>query len=182
MNPLGIGPAALLADLSMCINHYRLNSPGLFVLLHSAMQLGKEAQFVTSIAAIVHKGKHKQCTVDYSLNIVEGPANLVIDIIASEDGLNDLNRKPYFEQHKVKEYIIVRDTEHLTFEWNRLNGGKYETIYEDEEGLIKSSALPGLWIPVESLQNRNWWSVMAATDRGMSRKEYHDFMRTIWKS
>jgi hypothetical protein len=44
-----------------------------------------------------------------------------------------------------------------------------------------SSALPGLWIPAQALKDRDWWAVMAAIGRGVSRVGHHEFMETIWK-
>jgi hypothetical protein len=180
MNSLGIGPSALLTDISMCINHYRLGTPGLYTLIHATTVL-ESKNYVTSVLAMVNKGKHKQSVIDYDNDVVLGAPNFVLDIISEKDGLGSLDRKPVFEKHRVKEYLILRDTEKLTFEWNRLINGKYESIYEDEGGMIKSTALPGLWIPVEALKQRNWWAIMAATDQGMSRKEYHEFMKTVWQ-
>jgi hypothetical protein len=45
-----------------------------------------------------------------------------------------------------------------------------------------STALPGLWIPARALKHRDWWSVMGAIARGVSRVGHHDFMDTIWKA
>jgi hypothetical protein len=34
----------------------------------------------------------------------------------------------------------------------------------DDEGIIKSRSLPGLWIPVKALRKRNFWTVMASIE------------------
>jgi len=41
-------------------------------------------------------------------------------------------------------------------------GGAYDEIETDSKGRIESVALPGLWIPVSPLKNRDWWAVMTA--------------------
>jgi hypothetical protein len=48
--------------------------------------------------------------------------------------------------------------------------------------LIMSTALPGLWIPSYALKHRDWWAIMGAIARGLSRVGHHDFMDTIWKA
>jgi hypothetical protein len=46
--------------------------------------------------------------------------------------------------------------------------------------MIRSKALPGLWIPNEALARRDWWTILAAIERGVSRRGHHEFMETIW--
>ena len=47
-------------------------------------------------------------------------------------------------------------------------------------GIFKSVALPGLWISPAAVEERDWWSVMATIERGITRKGHHEFMGTIW--
>jgi hypothetical protein len=44
-----------------------------------------------------------------------------------------------------------------------------------------SAALPGLWIPSSALRRRDWWALMGAIARGVSRLGHHEFMDAIWK-
>lgn len=62
----------------------------------------------------------------------------------------------------VTEYVALKDTPDVTWTWNRLMGGAYDEIETDSKGRIESVALPGLWIPVSPLKNRDWWAVMTA--------------------
>ncbi len=66
--------------------------------------------------------------------------------------------------------------------WNRLIDGKFSVIETADNELIMSTALPGLWIPAYALKHRDWWAIMAAIARGVSRVSHHDFMDTIWKA
>ena len=59
--------------------------------------------------------------------------------------------------------------------------GKYVEIQEGEGGLIQSTALPGLWIPLQALAARDLWSVLAKISHGVTREGHRDFMATIWK-
>ena len=45
-----------------------------------------------------------------------------------------------------------------------------------------STALPGLWIPSYALKHRDWWAIMGAIARGVSRIGHHEFMDTIWNA
>lgn len=89
-------------------------------------------------------------------------------------------RKECFERSGVLEYVAWFNSSNLPV-WNRLINSEFKKIKEDEKGLIKSLALPGMWIPIDSLKNRDWWTVMATISRGITRREHRDFMSTIWK-
>ena len=63
--------------------------------------------------------------------------------------------------------------------WNRLIEGKFSAVATADTELIMSAALPGLWIPTYALKHGNWWAIMAAIARGVSRVGHHQFMDTI---
>jgi hypothetical protein len=69
----------------------------------------------------------------------------------------------------------------LDYTWNRLVQDRYKKIKSEEDRLFKSTALPGMWIPVEALKKRDWWSVIAKISQGITRRGHRDFMATIWR-
>ena len=79
------------------------------------------------------------------------------------------------------EYVAVRLGEPLEWIWNRLVDGKFSEIQSADNELIMSAALPGLWIPTYALKHQNWWAIMGAIARGVSRVGHHEFMDTINK-
>jgi hypothetical protein len=79
----------------------------------------------------------------------------------------------------VIEYVAVRLTEPVEWIWNRLVDGKFSEIKTADNELIMSTALPGLWIPSHALKHGNWWAIMGAIARGVSRVGHHEFMDTI---
>jgi hypothetical protein len=81
----------------------------------------------------------------------------------------------------VIEYVAVRLMEPLEWIWNRLIDGKFSEIKTADNELIMSTALPGLWIPSYALKHGNWWAIMGAIARGVSRVGHHEFMDTICK-
>ncbi len=58
-------------------------------------------------------------------------------------------------------------------------GGKFSEIKTADNEIISSTALPGLWIPANALKHQNWWAIMGAIARGVSRVGHHQFMDTI---
>jgi Concanavalin A-like lectin/glucanases superfamily len=175
---LDVGQSALLTDIAMCINYYRLFSPGLYCCVHATVQLDDNTRFCPGIIVQVNHGQFKQCEPD---DCFKGPPNFVLDVFG-DDMLHYELRRGCYERHGVTEYVAVRLAEPVEWIWNRLIDGKFRVIETADNELIMSTALPGLWIPSYALKHRDWWAIMGAIARGVSRVGHHDFMDTIWKA
>jgi hypothetical protein len=176
---LDVGLSALLTDIAMCINYYRLFSPGLYCCVHATVQLDDGTRFCPGIIVQVNHGPLKQCEPD---DVIQGPPNFVLDVFPADDLLDYEQRRESFERAGVIEYVAVHLREPVEWIWNRLIDGKFSAIETPDNELIMSTALPGLWIPAYALKHRNWWAVMGAIARGVSRVGHHEFMDTIWKA
>ena len=179
---LDVGQSALLTDIAMCINYYRLFSPGLYCCVHATVQLDEDTRFCPGIIVQVNHGQLKQCDPGPSYDRFQGPPNFVLDVFPGDDLLDYEHRRACFERAGVIEYVAVRHTEPVEWTWNRLIDGKFSVIETADNELIMSTALPGLWIPAYALKHRDWWAIMGAIARGVSRVGHHDFMDTIWKA
>jgi hypothetical protein len=177
---LDVGLSALLTDIAMCINYYRLFSPGLYCCVHATVQLDDGTRFCPGIIVQVNHGSLKTCDPDPSYNFFKGPPNFVLDVFG-DDLLDYEHRRECFERAKVIEYVAVRLMDPLEWIWNRLIDGKFSEVKSADNELIMSTALPGLWIPSFALKHQNWWAVMGAIARGVSRVGHHEFMDTICK-
>ena len=165
--------SALLTDIAMCINHYRMFSPGLYCCIHAAVQFDDGTRFCPGVVVQVNHGPLKQSEADAGF---KGPPNFVLDVFGDDLPEYEQRRESY-ERQGVFEYVA------LTWEgftWNRLIDGKFSAIETPDDQLIMSAALPGLWISPLALKNRNWWAIMATIERGVSRRGHHEFMDTIW--
>lgn len=178
---LDVGRSALLTDLAMCINYYRLFSPGLYCCVHATVQLDDETRFRPGVTVMVNHGALKQCNPEPDYDCFRGPPNFVLDVFPGNDLLDYENRRACFERSGVIEYVAVRDTDPVEWIWNRRIDGRFSAVETAESEVIMSTALPGLWIPAQALKHRDWWAIMAAIARGVSRVGHHDFMETIWK-
>lgn len=176
---LDVGLSALLTDIAMCINYYRLFSPGLYCCVHATVQLGDGARFCPGIVVQVNHGPLKLCDPDPDYGFFAGPPNFILDVFPEGDLPDYEKRRDGFERAGVFEYVAVRLGEPFAWVWNRLIDGKYSAVETAENELIMSAALPGLWIPAYALKYGNWWAVMAAIARGVSRVGHHQFMDTI---
>lgn len=82
---------------------------------------------------------------------LEGPADLVVEIVSLEGEARDRGEKFYeYARGGVPEYWLI-DPQARWAEFYRLKAGYYRTIFSGEEGLYRSEALPGFWLRVEWL-------------------------------
>jgi hypothetical protein len=178
---LDVGQSALLTDIAMCINYYRLFSPGLYCCTLVPVQLDEHTRLCPGVMVMVNHGNHKQCDPGPSYDWFRGPPNFVLDVFPGDDLLDYEYRRDCFERAQVIEYVALRHTDPVEWIWNRLIDGRFTQIEADDPGMIRSMALPGLWIPTEALKHRNWWAIMGSIAQGVTRLGHHELMESIWR-
>jgi hypothetical protein len=168
MTPLNVHQSALLTDLALCVNRYRLFSPGWYVCVLAKVQLSAEEWEVPGLVAMVNYGRQKQCQVRDE--VFHGPPNFVLDVFDSADDADFLRRRERFGRHGVTEYFVALNDEPVTVLWHRLAGGEYQLVEPDSDGVFRSQALPSFWLPQQALADRDWWRALGCIERGVSRR------------
>ena len=95
---LDIGRSALLTDIAMCVNYYRLFSPGLFCCMHAAVQLDEETRLHPGLLVMANYGRHKQCETGPDYDYFRGGPNFVLDVFDSPDDAD-------FQRHQAASRI-----------------------------------------------------------------------------
>lgn len=83
---------------------------------------------------------------------LDGPADLVVEIVSPESGPRDRGEKYYeYEAAGVREYWLI-DPDRTQAEFHRLNKQRrYELIAPDANRVYRSEAVPGFWVKVDWL-------------------------------
>jgi Uma2 family endonuclease len=82
---------------------------------------------------------------------LDGPADLVIEIVSPESAGRDRGEKFYeYAQGGVPEYWLIDPQTELA-EFYRLERGRYRLTFGGEEGRYEALVLPGFWLRVEWL-------------------------------
>lgn len=80
---------------------------------------------------------------------LEGPADLIVEIISPESRVRDRGDKFYeYEQGGVLEYWIIDPTRTQAEFYQRGEDGFYRPVLTDAQGRYHSAVLPGLWLEV----------------------------------
>ena len=170
-----VGFSALLTDLAMCLNWYRLASTGHFCCVYPTVELPDG--YVLEPGVIVNSGG---ATPEPEYERFRGAPNFIADVHSSASSVEYVDRRQRFADAGVLEYLAVFDTQPLTWRWNSTSGTDFELLTPDQDGIIRSEALPGLWFPESALSSRDWWTLMATITRGVTRQGHHDYMHQIW--
>ncbi len=86
---------------------------------------------------------------------LDGPADLVVEIISPGSGARDRGDKYYeYEQGGVREYWLI-DPARQVAEFYQLDaGGRYRVVTPDAGDVYRSVVLPGLWLRTAWLWSR----------------------------
>jgi hypothetical protein len=117
---------------------------------------------------MVNYGPRKQC--EAGDEAFHGPPNLVLDVFCTTDDPDFLRRRDHFCKFGGHEYLVAFDDEPVGLLWHRLDADCYRLVGPDEDGITRSHALPHLWVPLKSLQDRDRWTVLGCIERGESRR------------
>lgn len=84
-------------------------------------------------------------------NYLDGPADLVIEVISPDSAGRDRGEKFYeYAQGGIPEYWLI-DPETQWAEWYHLGEKRYRLAHEGREGEYRSQVLTGFWLRVEWL-------------------------------
>ncbi len=180
MPTLSLGHSALLTDLATCLNWYRMASPGLYCCLHVSVELGEHRLLTPGVVLMVNHGRLKTAKPEPDYERFRGPPNFIADVFPSPDDPEYQRRRSWFAEAGVSEYLAVFDTGPLSWRWHARTVPEFGDLAADADGVLRSQALAGLWIPTKALCERDWWAIMAAITRGVTRRGHHEFMEAIW--
>ncbi len=107
---------------------------------------------------------------------VEGPADLVVEIVSPESVRRDYGDKVReYAQAKVPEYWIVDPGHQVVTCFTLAKPGEYNVLFEGQKGKCASKVLEGFWIQVEWL----WQEPLPPIHRVMREIGGEDYRRWI---
>jgi Uma2 family endonuclease len=109
---------------------------------------------------------------------VEGAPELVAEIAASSVSY-DLGRKLHaYQRNGVREYLVwrVQDRE---IDWFVLREGQYESLAAGDDGIVRSTVFPGLWLDRTALLRGDLATVLAVVQQGLSVADHEAFVADL---
>lgn len=162
-------------DLIMWFGHYKAYTLGVRSGDNTTVKLGASNEPQPDVVFFIDPECGGRAGIDDD-GYLTGPPELVAEVSGSSASI-DLNYKlDVYRRHGIAEYLVWRVYDEV-IEWFVLQGGQYVPLPPDAaDGLLKSSAFPGLWLDPAALVRRDLAAVLAALARGLASPEHAAFV------
>lgn len=109
---------------------------------------------------------------------VQGAPDLVLEVAASSVSI-DLNGKlRSYHRNQVREYLVWRVNDQAV-DWFCLEGSEFVRMKPDEQGILRSKSLPGLWLDVRALVHLDMKPVIACLRAGLADPSHQAFVADL---
>jgi hypothetical protein len=139
------------------------------------LDLDNEPQPDTFLRVLPSFGGQTRDTED---KYIEGAPELIAEIAGSSVNYDLHEKLNAYRRNGVREYIVWR-TWDRELDWFKLQQGQFVKQSPDEQGWIKSSVFPGLWLDVKSLLAGESKQVLAVLQQGINSAEHEEFVAKL---
>ena len=162
--------------LAAWLGVYASETPGVECADNSTVRLDldNEPQPDLILMKLPAKGGQARISED---DYIEGAPELAVEIAGSSRAYDLHQKKGAYRRNAVREYLVWITGEERVIWWE-LREGEYQEIAVSADGLLKSSAFPGLWLDSRALLGGDTKTVLAALRRGLDSLEHNAFVRT----
>lgn len=154
---------------------YEAATPGIEALDNPTVRLDADNEPQPDALLRVEAGGQSTISED---DYVEGAPELVVEIAASSASLDLGEKLNVYRRNQVQEYLVWRvyDRE---FDWFRLQDNQYIQLSADDEGVLRSTVFPGLWLDRAALLEENLSRVLRVLQRGLATPEHQVFVEQL---
>jgi Uma2 family endonuclease len=103
---------------------------------------------------------------------------LVAEVAASSASYDLHDKLDAYRRNGVQEYLVCRVLEGR-IDWFVLRGGRYELIVPAEDGTLRSTVFPGLWLDPSALLRGDLAAVLTVVRRGLNTPEHAAFQAEL---
>jgi Uma2 family endonuclease len=164
-------------DLIGLLSAYRFATPGIVGGDNGSVYLDLTSLPQPDIYLMIAPGLGGNATVNAD-SCVTGSPELVMEI-SNSSASYDLHQKlEVYRRNGVQEYGVWR-TYDAGFDFFFLADGVYHRAVPGSDGIIRSKALPGLWLNVQRLLAGDYAAVAADVQRGIASPEHAAFVAEL---
>jgi hypothetical protein len=109
---------------------------------------------------------------------IVGAPDLVAEVSASTVSFDLYEKLRAYERDGVREYIVWRVLDQEV-DWFVLRDQSFEKLAPDEDGILRSTIFPGLWLDPLALVTDNSDRLYDVLQRGLDSPEHADFVTRL---
>ena len=162
-DPVGLYHGAHVIDLAKILCYFHDRTPGIYFVTAVTIALPSGDLIQPDLAMFVH-GARCSYQKDGPDGRVRGHPQIAVDVDYDLDEAEEARRMAVYGAGGVQECLFNRIRGGV-LRWYRNQDGRMLRIEPDDAGIIRSTALPGLWISVRAIQagegNSQAWAARA---------------------
>jgi Uma2 family endonuclease len=163
------------ADLITWLGAYRAATPGVSTADNTTTRLDLDNEPQPDALLRIEVGGTSVISDD---GYVEGTPELVAEIATSSAAIDLGAKKDVYCRNGVQEYLVWQTFENR-FSWFRLQQEEFVLVEPDADGIIRSSAFPGLWLTVPALLNGAMIEVLNTLQAGLTTPDHQAFVQRL---
>lgn len=109
---------------------------------------------------------------------VDGPPELVAEIVASSAAYDLHAKRHVYARSGVREYLAIQMYE-KRIDWFVLTEGVFETLSPGEDGILKSTVFPGLWLKPAAFWAGDLAAMLDVLQQGLDSDEHTTFRERL---
>lgn len=109
---------------------------------------------------------------------VEGPPELVAEIVASSAAYDLHAKRHVYARSGVREYLAIQMYE-KRIDWFVLTEGVFETLSPGDDGIFKSIVFPGLWLKPAAFWAGDLAAMLDVLQQGLDSAEHTAFVERL---
>ncbi len=160
--------------------NYRVRTPGLKLGDNSTVRLDlkNEPQPDCLLFMLPEHGGNVEIDGDGYIN---GAPDLVAEVAASSASYDLHDKLQAYQRNGVREYIVWRVFERQ-IEWFVLRRAQYERLSPAEDGTLRSTVFPGLWLDPAALLRDDLVTLLDVLQRGLDSPEHRAFLAKLQRA
>ena len=159
------------------LGNYCAHTPGVRVADNATVRLDLDNEPQPDVLLRIEPqagGQSRVSDDDY----LEGAPEMVVEIAASSVSYDLHDKLRVYRRNGVREYVVWR-VHDRQIDWFLLEDGEYRRLEPDADGILHSTAFPGLRLAVEALLAGDVASVLAELQRGVETDEHAAFVKRL---
>ncbi|MCA9210448.1 MAG: Uma2 family endonuclease [Planctomycetales bacterium] len=163
-------------DMLTWLGVYRAATPGVLGGDNStiSLDLDNAPQPDGYLRIVEQAGGHSRIDDGYLI----GAPELIVEVAASSASYDLHDKRQAYRRNGVREYLIWR-TEDRAIDWLVLDNGDFEPMLIDNDGVLRSRAMPGLWLDPAAALRGDLAGVLATLSLGLATPEHQQFVEML---
>jgi Uma2 family endonuclease len=163
------------SDVAAWLGVYSVATPGTRGASNTTVRLDLDTEVQPDVLLRLEQGGRSRIDAE---DYVEGAPELVVEVAASSASYDLHDKLRVYRRSGVQEYLVWRVLDQAV-DWLALHEGTYRPLGADAEGIVRSSAFPGLWLAVPTLLAGDLAAVLTTLQVGLASPEHAAFLARL---